>query len=200
MLRRMSAPIKDESEDSFSVPPRTPEFTIEKLSTNLYRLSVRGCFTPGWLARLSAGLSDHKVSILCGGGRQIYGSYWEAGFEIKMAAFTDDPRKLDFRSFVEARTSVRYDESFELREFSIEQPEDPHQAVWVVVKGADKIGFLRNILKVFAFYSLFPSEIEIETIGANACDRFLLHSVGGTAPSANALQGVRELLADFCHC
>jgi len=198
VLRRQSAPIEDELTGTNSDISKTPNFTVEKRSANHYRLCVCGSFAPGWLARLSAGLSDHQVSILRGAGRQIQGSYWEAAFEINMAASAVDPRKLDYRSFVEGRAATHHDESFELRDYSIAQPEDQNKGVWVEVKGADKIGFLRNILKTFAFYSLFPSEIEIETTGANVCDRFLLHSIGGTAPSANALLGVRELLDDFC--
>ena len=178
-------------------PRQSPGFSVRRHGIDRYRLDVQGSFTPGWLARLSAGLSAHQVSILHGQGTQIKASYWQAEFDLEMSSTADDPAHLDYLSFVEKGVPKALDEKLELRSFTISPAEVDGRTVWVEVNGVDKIGFLRNVLNAFAFYSLFPCEIKVETLGNSVCDRFLLRGIAGAAPSANALQGLRDWLDSF---
>jgi UTP:GlnB (protein PII) uridylyltransferase len=177
--------------------PHAPGFTVEGQGAGRYRLGVTGSFTPGWLARLSAGLSDHQVSILHGQGAQLRASYWEAEFDLEKSPGAVDPASLDFRSLVEKSLPKSRDEHLELKSFTIAPAENAGQAVWVEVSGIDKIGFLRNVLNAFAFYALFPCEVQVATQDNLVRDRFLLRGIAGTAPSANALQGLRDWLESF---
>lgn len=175
---------------------RTPGFHVEPLGFNRYRLQVNGDFTPGWLARLSAGLSEHQVSIIRGKGRRLRAAQWEADFEIAMERGGDDPRRLDFQAFV--RSAGRGSDSgrLELESYRVETDRDDPKSVRIEVQGADKIGFLQKLLKSFALFSLFPCELRVETIGSSARDSFQLRGIAGSTPSREAIEGLKELLED----
>jgi len=175
----------------------TPYFNIEKRKNEYYELNVQGNFSPGWLARLASGLSDHQISILQGNGKLVRASYWEAKFDIKADSNTKNLGNIDYRALIETRNSTSSNESLELINYSIHPPETNSNAVWVEIQGADKIGFLSKVLNIFSFNSLFPCAIEVGTIGTSVHDRFLLRGIAGAPPSSNALNGLKELLDDY---
>lgn len=181
----------------FDNTPSVPGFKVEKRDNQHYELQLHGSFTLGWLARLAAGLSDHQISIVRGNGKLIKASYWEAKFDIKSDSKTRDPSKIDYFSLMEADALTSGSGTLELIGYSIQSSETNNNAVWVEIQGADKIGFLCNLLKIFSFNSLFPCAIEIGTTGTNVSDRFLLRGIAGAPPSRNALKGLEEQLDDY---
>ncbi|PLX79750.1 MAG: hypothetical protein C0616_10405 [Desulfuromonas sp.] len=177
--------------------PQAPGFSILQLAPGLYRLGVTGQFTPGWLARLSAGLSGQQVSIVRGHARRVRAAQWEADFEIEMDPRAGDPRDLDYLSFLRETQAIPESDDLKLSDCQFRPAESGGSGVWVEVQGADKIGFLKKVLKCFALFSLFPCELEIDTVGSDARDRFLLRGIAGAAPSGDAINGLREVLSAY---
>lgn len=176
---------------------QAPGFSIQSLAPGRYRLGVTGQFTPGWLARLSAGLSGQHVSIVRGHAHRVRAAQWEADFEIEMDPRVGDPRKLDYLSFLRETQVIPEADDLKLSDCQFRPDDNGGSGVWVEVQGADKIGFLKKVLKCFALFSLFPCELEIDTVGSDARDRFLLRGIAGTAPSGDAINGLREVLCGY---
>jgi hypothetical protein len=62
------------------------------------------------------------------------------------------------------------------------------------VRGRDCVGFLGSLLDRLAALSLFPEEMQIETIGHVAEDRFQLRGAGGRAVSEETRRALEGLL------
>jgi len=67
-------------------------------------------------------------------------------------------------------------------------------SLYAEISGKDCIGFLYGMLRMFSFYSLFPTELEISTKGMVVHDRFWLKGIGSAAPSDDDLKALHERL------
>jgi UTP:GlnB (protein PII) uridylyltransferase len=56
----------------------------------------------------------------------------------------------------------------------------------------DSVGFLVALLKTFAFFSLFPAEVHIDTPGGRVHDRFWLKGLAARRLRNRAVRGCRS--------
>ena len=56
-----------------------------------------------------------------------------------------------------------------------------------------------TLLKTFAFCSLYPAEVSIDTPHGRVHDRFWLKGLGGAAPSTALAEGLRLELGKLLH-
>ena len=164
------------------------ECKLRPAGRGLYELKLRGQLPPRWLANLTGALAARGISIQRGNASKVTPSLWQATFEIAPAD-GELPAGLDYLGL--ARTAAATgpaDGRIRLDGYALEQRDE---ALFVEVEGPDSVGFLRALLKTFAFYSLFPAEVQIDTPGGRVHDRFWLKGVGGMAPSESSREGLQ---------
>jgi hypothetical protein len=86
---------------------------------------------------------------------------------------------------------MAFDAQFDLpplkiSDFQIERSTRHGGSIYTEISGKDSIGFLYGMLRIFSFYSLFPTELEISTKGMIAADRFWLKGIGASVPTKEA--------------
>lgn len=167
----------------------TTDCDLQPTGHGSYELKIRGQFPPRWLANLTSALAARGISVQRGSASKVSPSHWEAMFEIAPAGGGKLPIDLDYPAL--ARTTKTTDTTavpIHLDNYTLEHQRD---ALFVEVKAADSVGFLVTLLKNFAFFSLFPAEVQIDTPGGRVHDRFWLKGVGGIAPSESSRQGLQ---------
>jgi len=70
-----------------------------------------------------------------------------------------------------------------ISDFQVEYSTRHAGSIYAEISGKDSIGFLYGVLRIFSFYSLFPTELEISTQGRFAFDKFWLKGVGASVPT-----------------
>lgn len=166
---------------------------ISPSGTDLLKLS--GDLKPGWLGRLSSHLSHKKINILTGSARKSAPLCWDASFEIEPAHKHLNP----FREFDPLPAIigpvVQVDlPPLKISDFQIEHSTRHGGSLYTEISGKDCIGFLYGMLRVFSFYSLFPTELEISTKGMIASDRFWLKGIGASVPEKDDMTALHERL------
>lgn len=162
-----------------------PHATISPIGGSRYSLDLRGYLKPGWSGYLAGRLADEKISILRGAGRKISAINWEARFELEMPPFLTMPERLDYCSMASIPPAVRSAvPQVHLERVSVKRDSAHGGSLLVELAGPDRLGFLASLLRVFSFYSLFPVEMEIETLGSVASNRFWLKGIGSLTPTA----------------
>lgn len=172
------------------------ECDLQPAGRGFYELNISGKFPPRWLANLTSALAARGISIQRGNASKLTPSLWQATLEIAPAGGGELPAGLDYPAL--AQTTAAADPAavpLHLDSYTLEQREG---ALFVEVKGADSVGFLVALLKTFAFFSLFPAEVQIDTPGGRVHDRFWLKGVGGLAPSESSRQGLQIELDKLC--
>ena len=162
---------------------------LQPSGRGFYELKIKGQFPPRWLANLTSALAALGVSIQRGNASKVTPSLWQAVFEILPTDGGVLPAGLDYLAL--ARTAATADPAavpIHLDSYTLEPQGD---ALFVEVKGADSVGFLMALLKSFAFFSLFPAEVQIDTPGGRVHDRFWLKGVGGMSPTESSRQGLQ---------
>jgi hypothetical protein len=162
------------------------------------RLQVRmsGLLYAGWSSRLAGALAKRRISVVSGRGARRAGNVWDVELLLEPLDRSVDAWALDYLRL--AREGQPPDEAeaanLVLDGFTLTRTADE---LVVDVEAVDRLGFLDTILRVFAFYSLFPRELRIETRGQKVRDQFRLQSLGGTAPSLQVCEAVGLKLRDL---
>jgi hypothetical protein len=162
------------------------------------RLQVRvsGLLHAGWSSRLAGALAQRRISVVSGRGARRAGNVWDVELLLEPLDKSVDAWALDYLRLAregkpppEAEAANLVLDSFTLTRTADELVVD--------VEAVDRLGFLDTILRVFAFYSLFPRELRIETRGQKVRDQFRLQGLGGTAPSLQVCEAVGLKLRDL---
>src|SRR6185369_2834884 len=155
------------------------EITPHPSQPNVYHLVMKGFLSPGWSGRLSAGLAQHRISIIRGEAEKITASAWHSSFELKASAFASAPLGIDYVTLAGIELpSDRTTERISLRSFRMEPGSRHEGSLYLEIRGVDRLGFLGDLLDYFSMRCLFPVKMAIETVGDTAVDRFWLRSVG----------------------
>lgn len=171
-------------------------YDLRPIGRGFHELKIRGQLPPRWLANLTSALAARGINIQRGNASKLTPSLWQATLEIAPAGDGELPVGLDYPAL--AQTTAAADPGavpIHLDSYSLEMRSD---SLFVEVKGADSVGFLVALLKTFAFFSLFPAEVHIDTPGGRVHDRFWLKGVGGMAPSESSRQGLQIELDKLC--
>ena len=160
-----------------------------------YELVMSGYQSPGWVGRLAAGLSQHRVGIVRGEAQKVSASSWFSRFELKSAPFARNPFTLDYPALAATESPHQITATqIALLHFSTRQETQTDGTLQVEVTGVDRLGFLGDLLDYFSMRCLFPVKMTIETEAEKAVDRFFLRGVGGSRPSESITAALRENL------
>lgn len=174
-----------------------PGFELLKNSPGLYELKIWGKFPPRWLANLTSGLSARDINIQRGAAYKMTASLWEGTLEVSPAVAGGLPESLDYLALARdgAHAPERVD-GVRLESFTLERQDG---AFFVEIEAPDSVGFLVTLLKTFAFFSLFPVEVRIDTPAGRVRDSFRLKGIGGMAPSDASFHGLKAELDKLRH-
>jgi len=148
------------------------------------------------MGNLSSGLSRNRINIISATAKKEKLS-WSAEFEIMPDRFATDLDKMDFLAI--AMNGIDSDASvcFTLDELVFGEPDRNNGALYIEIKAPDQLGFLGAILNSLAFYSLFPEAMVIETANGRIFDRFWVKGIGGSAPSATAMDTLKRKFTSY---
>jgi hypothetical protein len=177
-----------------TLPPattNTDHCSVTPMPGNGCQLKLTGKFPPRWLANLTGGLSAQGINVLRGYANKVSPTTWEGTFEITPARGGVLTPGLDYIAMTRSAPIATGETHLALDRFIIR----PHDgSLYVEVLGADSVGFLMTLLKLFAFYSLYPAEVSIDTPGGRVHDRFWLKGLAGMEPTASVADVLREEL------
>jgi len=178
--------------------PATPAEGCQVAESGDGRLQVRmsGLLYAGWSSRLAAALATRRINVVSGKGARRAGNVWDVELLVDPLDKTVDAWALDYLRLArdgkppaEAQAA-----NLDLDHFTLTRTDDE---LIVDIEAVDRLGFLDCILRVFAFYSLFPRELRIETRGQKVRDQFRLQGLGGAAPSLQVCEAVGLKLRDL---
>jgi len=178
-----SARLDDARAWSCTVTPRFP---------GRYTLGLEGHLQAGWAARLASGLARRQISVVRARAHRQPSRVWAAEIDVlvpldapaldeaALEALLKDRSPLDGRASAPAIT----------RHVLTPREED----LEVQVRAPDSVGFLDRVLRLFAFYGLFPCELGIDTVRGEVRDVFRLRTMTGDAPSARTREALERRL------
>lgn len=150
-------------------------------------LKLWGKFPPRWLANLTSGLAAQGITIHKGYANKLSPTIWQGTFEL--SRLDAGPRgQLDYVALAQEGEKSVTATAIQLEHVAVKPGDD---ALFVEIKGDDSVGFLMTLLKTFAFCSLYPAEVSIDTPHGRVHDRFWLKGLGGSAPSTALGEGLR---------
>lgn len=173
-------------------PTDQHQWVLDPLTEGRSELKLRGKFPPRWLANLTSGLARQGISVQRGNASKLSPLVWQGTFEICAAGRTLPT--LDFLALAYQQEGGTVAEPVRLDNSTIRAEGD---ALFVEVQGEDSVGFLMTLLKTFAFFSLYPAEVRIDTPAGRVHDRFWLKGLGGSAPTAELCAALRLELQKF---
>jgi hypothetical protein len=186
-----------ETEWAGSFDEHTPTARIVALGGTRYAVHFCGTLAPGWTGSLARELAARRMSILRGWARRSSAKRWEAQFALQVLDARVNPFHVDFLALARsAAPPRRLDRGPRIETYQLARAADH---VEVALRAADGVGLLDALLARFALYSLFPSEMTIDTRGGLAHDLFRLQRLDGGRPSevvAAALEQTLRELAD----
>ena len=172
------------------------ESTLTPTADGCHQLSLHGrLHRPHWVAQLFAALSHLHVSILSGYASQIKGGEWTSKFLLNFDNSSSDPNKLDYNALAEQPLPAERATTPKLTRFYLLRRAD--QLIELRVEGPDQLGFLAAILGRVSGLALFPSELEIDTVGGNINDCIVLRGIADRGPSEAAFQSLDRMLKSF---
>jgi hypothetical protein len=160
-------------------------------------LQINGALRVGWTASLARGLTQSDINIIRGTAIKEGAIRWTSNFEIEPAPSSrNNLANLDVGSFFKT-AAAQHTAIPDIRLHTFRTVFSPRHggSLEVELSGADSIGFLAGILRQFSFYSLFPVEMALDTIGSTAHDRFWLKCIGNVPPQADDVECVRNRLS-----
>ena len=152
-----------------------------------FELKLWGKFPPRWLANLTSGLAAKGITIHKGYANKLSPTIWQGTFELSRLD-AGQRGQLDYVALAEQGEKSVDAAAIQLEDVAVRPGED---ALFVEIKGEDSVGFLMALLKTFAFCSLYPAEVSIDTPHGRVHDRFWLKGLGGSAPSPALGEGLR---------
>jgi hypothetical protein len=152
-----------------------------------FELKLWGKFPPRWLANLTSGLAAKGITIHKGYANKLSPTVWQGTFELSRPE-AHQPGQLDYVALAQEGEKSVTAAAIQLEQVVVKLGDD---ALFVEIKGDDSVGFLMTLLKTFAFCSLYPAEVSIDTPHGRVHDRFWLKGLGGSAPSTALGEGLR---------
>src|SRR6185503_1372857 len=149
---------------------------------------------PFWADAFALGLSGVRISILRGFARQDGTGRWIADFVLAPDVGAPDPASLDFLALAFGAPSSGDDGPIELTQYALDGGPDVGPALYLEVRGPDRIGFLGTLLRALARLGLSPREMLVTTRDGEAFDRFFLKTISGAVPSEEVRRALEDRL------
>lgn len=161
----------------------SPGYALTHLTPAHWSVRIWGSLGPFWADTFSLGLANAQISILRGFARQDGGGRWIADFLLSPGAGAPEPSSLDFLSLVFGAPVPGDGGPIVLSHYSLDGGPDVGPALYLEVRGPDRLGFLGSLLRSLARLELSPREMLITTRDGEAFDRFFLKTISGAVPS-----------------
>lgn len=170
---------------------------LRKNGNNRYDLTMEGKLEPGWVGRLCTCLGKQEINIVRGNAAKVSTSEWSSLFDLDFPKTVHDPTTIDFVALMREERTCHMGTSLVLFDFVLEQSEKYGGSLYVEITGQDRVGFLSSILNTFSLFSLFPTEMIVETKEGKVFDRFWLKAMAGMSPSTAAAAALGDTLKTY---
>jgi hypothetical protein len=147
--------------------------------------SVRlwGYLGPLWADAFSLGLSNARINVVQGFARQDGIGRWIAEFLLAPLPGAAESDGLDFLSLAFGTQTPDDGAPVVLSEYSLDGGPEHGPALYLELRGPDRLGFLGSLLRSLARLGLSPRAMRISTRDGEALDSFLLQTVTGGVPT-----------------
>jgi len=169
-------------------------FDITDATGGIFTVRLWGRFAPGWCGGFSLGLSRSGINIVRAFARKVGQGRWVAEFQLQPMRADVDLRAVDFSALALEAAEAAEPIPVVLDSCYLDGSSDSGGALFLEVRGPDRVGFLGSLLGHLAALSLFPEEMAIETRGRVAFDCFHLKAAGGRLPSEEAQRALASHL------
>jgi hypothetical protein len=157
-------------------------------------LSIWGDLGLGWFGKLSMALARRGMSIQDAQAARIAHDSWTGRLELLTGNANVDPYTLDYLAL--AREPGRREDMDGEPRFSRARVERSSTGTLELRFSAeDQLGLLANLLDRLEFLGLFPERLQVTTQGERVDDTLWLRAVAGNAPSPQAEDALRALMA-----
>jgi hypothetical protein len=171
-----------------------PGFSVTRNTEAHWSVRLWGHLGPLWADSLSLGLSDARISILRGYARQDPSGRTIADFLLAPDAGAPDPASLDYLGLAFGAHGHDDAAPVVLSHFALDGAPDIGSALYLEVRGPDRLGFLGSLLRTLARLGLAPREMMVSTRDGEAFDRFYLQTVAGQVPPDEARRALAATL------
>jgi hypothetical protein len=172
----------------------TPGFAVTHLTHAHWSVRVFGPLGAYWADPFSLGLSDLGISILRGFARRDAFGRWFADFVLAPGPASPEPSSLDFLGLASREPGGRDGGPLVLSHYALDGGPDVGPALYLEVRGPDRLGFLGTLLHALSGLDLAPREMLISTREGEAFDRFFLMTTSGGVPSPEVRHVLEGLL------
>jgi hypothetical protein len=160
-----------------------PGFHVARQSATLHSVRLWGRLEPSWAGNLSLGLALSGFNILGGFARRNRADRWVAEFIIAPGDSAPPPASVDFLAMSRVAHPEAHPGPVELTHFALDGSPDQGAALFLEVRGPDRIGFLGSLLRSLSELELSPQEMTLITRHDEISDRFLLRSLRSEVPT-----------------
>lgn len=165
-----------------SASPPAATASLQRLPDGSVEVALQGAFPhPHWLAYLLRALSESQVSLVSGRAVQNDALDWDARITLDFRQSMAAPEKLDYLMLAQQRMNSATLTAPELSNFRIARRGD--QQLEVHLEAPDQVGFLGRLLTRVSSLGLFPSELEVATVGGRIKDRLIFRGIMNKAPT-----------------
>ena len=166
--------------------------SISRAPNGDHELRLQGQFERAhWVAFLFSGLSRLEIAVISGKATRDRDRNWNARFTLDFRGSQAVPERVDYLQLAQQETTSAFAPPL-LSEFAITRRSD--QALEVILQGPDQIGFLGRILLKLSLLTLFPIEMEINTVSGRIHDRIVFCGIGGLPPGTSVDASLEAML------
>lgn len=171
-----------------------PGYSLTHWTQAHWSIRLWGSLGPFWADSFSLALSHARIGISRGFARQDGAGRWIADFLLSPAADAPDPSSLDFLSLASGAAASSDGGSIVLSHYALDGSPDIGPALYLEVRGPDRLGFLGSLLRALARFELSPREMLITTRDGEVFDRFFLKTLSGGIPADRVRCALEERL------
>src|SRR5262249_1101338 len=171
-----------------------PGYSLTHCTRTHWSIRVWGHLGPFWADSFSLALFHARIGISRGFARQDGAGRWIADFLLSPAADAPDPSSLDFLSLASGAATTHDGGPIVLSHYALDGSPDVGPALYLEVRGPDRLGFLGSLLRALARLELSPREMLITTREAEAFDRFFLKTASGGVPTDDVRRALEDRL------
>jgi hypothetical protein len=164
-------------------PTEAPGFRLVRSTSAVYSVRLWGPLTPAWTGHFTLGLFHVGVDILRGFARQDTDGRWVADFLIAPTDASPDLAAIDYLDLAMREQPAADAVPVSLTHYTLDGSPDQGAALYLEVKGPDRVGFLGSLLRTLEEVSLSPRDMTIMTREGEVFDCFWLKTVEGGVPA-----------------
>lgn len=167
---------------SATASPTNPTASVQRLPDGFVEVALRGAFShPHWLAYLLRALAESQVSLVSGRAAQDDALDWDARIVLDFRQSQLQPEQLDYVALAQQRFNTATLAAPQLGGFRIMRRSDLQLETHL--EAPDQVGFLGRLLTRVSSLGLFPSAMEIATVGGCIRDRIVFRGIMNKAPT-----------------